>query len=57
MLHHQAGERGERARFGAWKMISMLVSILSLGVIPDLRLTNRGLVAGRTFELVPVVVS
>jgi adenine deaminase len=30
----------------------MMVSFLSLGVIPALRLTNRGLVDGRTFALV-----
>jgi adenine deaminase len=35
----------------------MMVSFLSLGVIPALRLTNRGLVDGREFALVdPVVV-
>jgi adenine deaminase len=34
----------------------MMVSFLSLGVIPALRLTNRGLVDGREFELVEVVV-
>jgi adenine deaminase len=33
----------------------MLVSFLSLGVIPALRLTNRGLVDGVTFTLVPPV--
>jgi adenine deaminase len=31
---------------------SMIFSFLSLGVIPALRLTNRGLVDGVTFELV-----
>ena len=31
----------------------MFVSLLSLGVIPALRLTNRGLVDGVEFELVP----
>jgi adenine deaminase len=35
----------------------MFVSLLSLGVIPALRLTNRGLVDGIAFELVPPVVS
>jgi adenine deaminase len=35
----------------------MILSFLSLGVIPALRLTNRGLVDGRSFELVPVVVA
>jgi adenine deaminase len=35
----------------------MIFSFLSLGVIPALRLTNRGLVDGVTFELVPAVVS
>ena len=34
----------------------MFVSLLSLGVIPALRLTNRGLVDGVAFELVPPVV-
>jgi adenine deaminase len=34
----------------------MFVSLLSLGVIPALRLTNRGLVDGIAFELVPPVV-
>jgi adenine deaminase len=34
----------------------MIVSLLSLGVIPALRLTNRGLVDGVAFELVPPVV-
>jgi len=34
----------------------MLVAFLSLGVIPALRLTNRGLVDGIRFELVPPVV-
>jgi len=33
----------------------MFVSLLSLGVIPELRLTNRGLVDGIAFELVPAV--
>jgi adenine deaminase len=33
----------------------MFVSLLSLGVIPALRLTNRGLVDGIEFSLVPVV--
>ena len=33
----------------------MFVSLLSLGVIPALRLTNRGLVDGVEFELVPVL--
>lgn len=33
----------------------MLVSFLSLAVIPALRLTNRGLVDGVAFELVPLV--
>jgi adenine deaminase len=33
----------------------MFVSLLSLGVIPALRLTNRGLVDGVEFELVPTV--
>jgi adenine deaminase len=31
---------------------AMIFSFLSLGVIPALRLTNRGLVDGVTFELV-----
>jgi adenine deaminase len=31
----------------------MFVSLLSLGVIPALRLTNRGLVDGISFELLP----
>jgi len=31
----------------------MIFSFLSLGVIPALRLTNRGLVDGVKFELVP----
>jgi len=34
----------------------MFVSLLSLGVIPALRLTNRGLVDGVAFELLPPVV-
>jgi adenine deaminase len=34
----------------------MMVSFLSLGVIPALRLTNRGLVDGREFRLVEPVV-
>lgn len=34
----------------------MLVSFLSLGVIPALRLTNCGLVDGITFTLVPPLV-
>jgi adenine deaminase len=34
----------------------MMVSFLSLGVIPALRLTNRGLVDGREFTLVDAVV-
>jgi adenine deaminase len=35
----------------------MMVSFLSLGVIPALRITNRGLVDGRDFALVdPIVV-
>jgi adenine deaminase len=33
----------------------LMVSFLSLGVIPDLRLTNRGLVDGREFALVDVL--
>ena len=35
----------------------MMVSFLSLGVIPALRLTNRGLVDGREFALVDPVVA
>jgi adenine deaminase len=35
---------------------AMIFSFLSLGVIPALRLTNRGLVDGVEFELVPPVV-
>jgi adenine deaminase len=35
---------------------AMIFSFLSLGVIPALRLTNRGLVDGVAFELVPPVV-
>jgi adenine deaminase len=35
----------------------MMVSFLSLGVIPALRVTNRGLVDGREFALVDVVVA
>ena len=35
----------------------MFVSLLSLGVIPALRLTNRGLVDGIAFELLPPVVA
>ena len=35
----------------------MIFSFLSLGVIPALRLTNRGLVDATTFELVSPVVS
>jgi adenine deaminase len=35
----------------------MMVSFLSLGVIPALRLTNRGLVDGREFALVDPVVT
>jgi adenine deaminase len=35
----------------------MMVSFLSLGVIPALRVTNRGLVDGREFALVDPVVS
>jgi adenine deaminase len=35
----------------------MFVSLLSLGVIPALRLTNRGLVDGIAFELLPPVAS
>jgi adenine deaminase len=34
----------------------MMVAILSLGVIPTLRLTNRGLVDGVEFRLVPALV-
>jgi adenine deaminase len=34
----------------------MMVSILSLGVIPALRITNRGLVDGVAFEVVPPVI-
>jgi adenine deaminase len=34
----------------------MIFSFLSLGVIPSLRLTNRGLVDGVKFELVPPIV-
>jgi adenine deaminase len=34
----------------------MIFSFLSLGVIPALRLTNRGLVDGVEFELVPPLV-
>jgi adenine deaminase len=34
----------------------MIFSFLSLGVIPALRLTNRGLVDGVAFELVPPIV-
>ena len=35
---------------------SMIFSFLSLGVIPALRLTNRGLVDGVTFELLSPLV-
>jgi adenine deaminase len=35
----------------------MMVSFLSLGVIPALRVTNRGLVDGRAFALVEPVVA
>jgi adenine deaminase len=35
----------------------LMVSFLSLGVIPDLRLTNRGLVDGREFALVDTVIT
>jgi adenine deaminase len=35
----------------------MMVSILSLGVIPALRITNRGLVDGISFEVVPPVLT
>jgi len=35
----------------------MFVSLLSLGVIPALRLTNRGLVDGIAFELLPPVLT
>jgi adenine deaminase len=35
---------------------AMIFSFLSLGVIPALRLTNRGLVDGVAFELVPPIV-
>ena len=35
----------------------MIFSFLSLGVIPALRLTNRGLVDGVEFELVPPVIA
>ena len=35
----------------------MIFSFLSLGVIPALRLTNRGLVDAVTFELVSPVVT
>jgi adenine deaminase len=35
----------------------MMVSFLSLGVIPALRVTNRGLVDGREFTLVDPVVA
>jgi adenine deaminase len=35
---------------------AMIFSFLSLGVIPALRLTNRGLVDSVRFELVPRVV-
>ena len=34
----------------------MIFSFLSLGVIPALRLTNRGLVDGVTFELLSPLV-
>jgi adenine deaminase len=34
----------------------MMVSFLSLGVIPALRITNRGLVDGREFALVDPIV-
>ena len=36
---------------------TMIFSFLSLGVIPALRLTNRGLVDAVTFELVSPVVT
>jgi adenine deaminase len=36
---------------------AMIFSFLSLGVIPALRLTNRGLVDGVTFELVSPLVA
>jgi adenine deaminase len=35
---------------------TMIFSFLSLGVIPALRLTNRGLVDATTFELVSPIV-
>jgi adenine deaminase len=35
----------------------MIFSVLSLGVIPALRLTNRGLVDATTFELVSPITS
>ena len=34
----------------------MTMALLSLAYIPELRLTNRGLVDCRTFEFVPLVV-
>ena len=53
-----------RALDGAYKALGcpleypfMMVSFLSLGVIPALRLTNRGLVDGREFTLVDPVVA
>jgi adenine deaminase len=35
----------------------MMVSILSLGVVPALRITNRGLADGVAFEVVAPVVA
>ena len=61
-----AGRRGRRAdtrALEAYRQLGspvespeMIFSFLSLGVIPALRLTNRGLVDGVEFELVPPLV-
>lgn len=49
-------EQAYRALGSTLEAPYMLVSFLSLGVIPALRLTNRGLVDGIQFALVPPVV-
>lgn len=50
-------ERAYRALGCTLEYPFMMVSILSLGVIPALRLTNRGLVDGREFRLLTAVVA
>jgi adenine deaminase len=58
-LAEQVRQLGEAYRRLGSRLESpfMFVSLLSLGVIPALRLTNRGLVDGITFELLPPVAS